>query len=399
MAANERYFDAAVRHAIGVRRFAGSEVKDVLRILDESDAAIQARILRTRGAFTKTRLQLLQKDLRALRAETFKAIRANQRASLFEFAKAEQEFSQGLVRTVLPVDIQFAAAEARTLQALVTTQPFSGGVNAANTLQGWWSGVQAADARRIRGAINLGVAQAETIPQIAGRVRDVYDVTRRNAEAITRTAVNHVSNGSRELFFKENKDVFELMMWASTLDGRTTAVCRARDGHYTAVSDAPADKIPDPKLQPAEARPPAHVQCRSLMIGILSPKGLAGRVPDRPFVRDTRTRRQREIDFRAQAKQNAGSRWKGMDRQQRNNAVKKQKLKWSREVIGQVPGKVSYDRWLRRQPTAFQNEVLGVKKAKAFRKGLRMDQFIDRRGSELNLKQLRKRFPEFVAGA
>jgi hypothetical protein len=44
---------------------------------------------------------------------------------------------------------------------------------------------------------------------------------------------------------------------------------------------------------------------------------------------------------------------------------------------------------MKRQPAAFQNDVLGVTKAKLFRKGdLTLDQFIDRRGNELTLKQL-----------
>jgi len=47
---------------------------------------------------------------------------------------------------------------------------------------------------------------------------------------------------------------------------------------------------------------------------------------------------------------------------------------------------------------AFQNEVLGVAKGKAFRKGLRLEQFVDRRGAELTLVQLKRKFPSYVSG-
>jgi Na+-transporting NADH:ubiquinone oxidoreductase subunit NqrA len=53
---------------------------------------------------------------------------------------------------------------------------------------------------------------------------------------------------------------------------------------------------------------------------------------------------------------------------------------------------VNYDRWLRRQPVAFQNDVLGVAKGKLFRQGgLTLDRFISRAGDELTLEQLRER--------
>jgi hypothetical protein len=58
------------------------------------------------------------------------------------------------------------------------------------------------------------------------------------------------------------------------------------------------------------------------------------------------------------------------------------------ENIGQVPGETTYDSWLRRQSSSFQDEVLGRGKAKLFREGLKMDEFIDRRGNELTIDEL-----------
>ena len=131
------------------------------------------------------------------------------------------------------------------------------------------------------------------------------------------------------------------------------------------------------------------------MIAIFDPEGVADKVGERPFVRDSRTGRQRQVDFRADARERAGSRWGSLNRTQRNALVRNERNAWSQEAIGQVPQDVNYDTWLRRQPTTFQNEVLGVQKGKAFRKGLQMDQFIDRRGNELTLDQLRETQPEF----
>ena len=54
----------------------------------------------------------------------------------------------------------------------------------------------------------------------------------------------------------------------------------------------------------------------------------------------------------------------------------------------------NYNDWLGKQSKAFQIEVLGVKKAELFRDGLRMDQFVNDKGMELTLDQLKSKYPK-----
>jgi hypothetical protein len=59
---------------------------------------------------------------------------------------------------------------------------------------------------------------------------------------------------------------------------------------------------------------------------------------------------------------------------------------------GQVPATLTYNDWLKKQPQAFQDEVLGPTKAKLYRKGdLSLDRFIDKSGNEYTLDELRRR--------
>jgi len=189
------------------------------------------------------------------------------------------------------------------------------------------------------------------------------------------------------------------MQWTSTLDGRTSAVCRARDGKLIPMAEKniPAGRA----LIPAGARPPAHPSCRSVLIAIFDLDSIEEALPDRPFVRDPRTRRQREIDFRAHAREEAGSeRWRRMTPAQRNARRRSIRQEWVAENIGSVPATVDYNTWLSRQPVSFQEEVLGVAKARLFRQGdLRLDQFVDRTGNELTLAQLRETHPEAFEAA
>lgn len=60
---------------------------------------------------------------------------------------------------------------------------------------------------------------------------------------------------------------------------------------------------------------------------------------------------------------------------------------------GQVPSKVTYAEWLKRQPAGFQDDVLGRTRGRLFREGgLKVDRFVDARsGRSFTLDQLRRK--------
>jgi hypothetical protein len=115
------------------------------------------------------------------------------------------------------------------------------------------------------------------------------------------------------------------------------------------------------------------------MVGYIDGVGLLG---NRPFVVDTRNRRRREIDFRAEAKRTGKS-------------IQDIRREWSDRNVGRVPAATTYQDFLKRQPASFQDDVLGRTKGKLFRDGgLTVDQFVDRAGNELTLDQLAATKPE-----
>jgi len=61
-----------------------------------------------------------------------------------------------------------------------------------------------------------------------------------------------------------------------------------------------------------------------------------------------------------------------------------------REMIGTVPSEVTYGEWLLNQSKDFQDEVLGIERAKLFRRGkIPLSKFVNRQGRYLTLDQLR----------
>lgn len=402
MAAQEEYYHAQIRHAIGLRNLSNGTSKELLKVLDKANAELEAKLqasLKQGTTLKSQRWKLLQKDIIEMRTAVWRTLGKSNKAELLKLGKAEQQFAKKMLEAHIPVQLDFAVASAQHISALITETPFAGGANSARSLDQWWKSLRAADGNRIIEALQLGMTQGETVPQMVARVRAGVHMTRANAEAVIRTGVNHATNQAREAFYKENADIITEEMWSAMLDGRTTAVCRGRDGHFTSTTGENMAQVTEPHLSPPLARPPAHPQCRSQMIASMNALGIAAKMPARPFVRDTRTRRWREKDFRADAKQAAGAKkWKGWSVKQRNNAIKRQRQAWTKQAVGVAPKGLIYDKWLRKQPTVYQNQVLGIAKGKAFRKGLRLDQFTDKRGAELTLGQLEAAFPSYVGG-
>ncbi len=261
----------------------------------------------------------------------------------------------------------------------------------------WLTGLSRTDTRQIREAIQLGLLQGDGINTIVARIAGtssaafgdgILSVNRRNAEVLVRTAINHISNAARSLFWDANANIIRVLRWTATLDGRTTPVCQSRDGKFTPTI---GNTVPPglPKLVPAGARPPAHPLCRSVMMAAFDQNGIVDVLGNRPFVRSTKTGKKRQLDFRSDTRAKfTQDQWSGFTAQERNARIRTTKELWAKENIGTIPATITYEEFLRRQPSSFQDEVLGKKKAEKFRAGASVDRFIDRQGNTLTLKQL-----------
>jgi hypothetical protein len=383
--ANEKYFDAALRHHIEIRRFTIGQLIEIKDLLERADRDLVAKLrkrltgLGTPGSFKSKRMIKILADMRRLRKATLSVFAQGLTKNLKELSKIEAAFEVKLLDKAIPIEYNFANVSAVQLNAIVTSQPFQG-----HLLKDWFSRLASNDAMRLEGALQLGLAQGESVNSIVQRIAGTramqyadgaLSITRRNAEAVTRTAINHVSNKAREAVWEENADIIAGMRWTSTLDGRTTMLCQGRDGLVAPIEGKPIPETEEP-LQPPGARPPAHFRCRSIMVAILDGEGIVGK---RPYVIDDRTRRKREINFRQMAKK-------------QGRPVKEIRSEWAAKNIGQVPAKLTYNDWLKRQKSSFQDKVLGKGKGEIFRSGkLKLNQFVDRKGNELTLEQLRRK--------
>ena len=386
---NEEFFDALVRHQIGLLRLTGSIRNRIYRILDATEADIADQIQRrldlaeglVRPADVR-RLNTLLETIRRTRLRAWNQVDEVWLTELRDLARQEPEFVSGMLKTVSPVVVDTIIPPVSTLNAIVTTRPFEGRI-----LRDWARDIRRADLQRIEDQIRIGLVQGEGSQQIARRVvgtarrrgtDGITQTTRRNAEAITRTAVISISNQARREFFTANSDLFSEELYVATLDARTTPICRSLDGQTFPIGEGPI--------------PPLHFSCRSLRTAVIAPEPL-GRRPAKPF-----TERQLLSDFTSQQGIDRVIRRADLPRgfKGRYDAFARARI---RELTGTVPAKVTYEQWLGRQTMQFQNEILGVARARLFRRGnLSLARFVNRQGDELPLSQLaRQHRSAFIA--
>jgi SPP1 gp7 family putative phage head morphogenesis protein len=370
MSSNEDIRDAMIRRQTRLLRAAAGTGKDARRLLNAVERDLRGLIERRTASLTgdrvrfgKTRterLRALREAIKELQGNTWKDIRALYRENALEIAGLEVSTTAATITGALPVVVNLNLPSTQLLRTIITSKPFEGKI-----LSRWVAEWEASDRDRIMDQIRIGMIQGEGSPQIARRVfgtaqqgfRDgAREVTRRAAAAISQTSTNFITNQARQELYLANKALIPEELYVATLDSRTTPICRSLDGKKFKVGIGPT--------------PPLHFNCRSLRVPVIN-----GRVAG---TRPANATTKKFLD--------------GLDPRERAAAVD--------DLVGQVPASETYTQFLRKQTVDFQNEVMGVTKARLFRRGgLSLDRFVNQAGKELTIPQLRSLHPEAFARA
>lgn len=387
--ANRDLFDAMLRHQIQLLKMDRTISADIMAILDKTEVDIAKQIVKRLGEGGRSllgtnRLKLLQDFIKNTRLEAWDQVDEKWISDLVEVAKNETKVAKGITEGAAPVTFNLVLPPVNTLKAIVKTKPFEGRV------MGEWSRkIAEADIQRMMDQINIGLVQGESGDAIASRIvgtarlrgmDGVTQITRNNAEAITRTAVNAITGAAREEFYNENPDVFGNERFVATLDGRTTPTCRANDGKIFERGSGP--------------QPPLHFNCRSVRIPYFGEDALFQR-PARAFTEKTLLRQfaeQEGLDYVPATRNSLPYGMKG--------AYDTFAQGQMRKLTSVIPGNETYQTWLMRQPKDFQVDVLGKTRAMLFRQGgLTLDKFVDTSGRNYNIKELAQKYHDAFAKA
>ena len=218
----------------------------------------------------------------------------------------------------------------------------------------WWRTDGRALADRFVRELQTSLTNGETLQQTTTRmvggtvdgipVKGIMGPARRNAAKLVATSVNAISNRARFESFQANADIIKGIQQVSTFDNKTTDTCIAYSGEAWRIEDL--RPFAGSSL-PFNGGPPRHFSCRSTLVPII-----------RSF---------RELGF-GRTELPVGTR---------------------ASLDGQIPADLSFDQWLRGKSVTFQNQLLGVGKARLWRDGkLSLKDLVDFRGNPLTLAQL-----------
>jgi len=373
--ANQDLFDLTLQRQIAVRQYSQDVLGDILHHLTMVDQDLVKKLTGSLTDFQKSRLNSLLKEVIDLRTAIWKELQDTTKLDLTTLAKIEAQWEGQALEKVIPIEYTTASLDLDKIAAVAVAKPFQGA-----TMSQWFSDLAAKDTAAITRAITLGVTEGQTTDEMIRTIRGtakakyadgLLAVSRRHAETIVRTATNHVSNQARNQVWEANSDIIRGKRWTATLDGRTSVICASRDGHVAPMGDkplAPGEQL----LSPPDAQPPAHPNCRSLLVAVLDGLGMIG---DRPTVTDTRTREKREVDFRKIAKAEGKS-------------IQQVRKEWADANVGSAPAATTYEQWLRTQPAAFQDKVLGATRGGLFRKGTPIGDFVTSTGATKKVMDL-----------
>lgn len=359
--ANAQLQDWAIGHEHDLRRFSNGVVQRMLVVLDQADESLARELANAidqlgRQSLTAQRLDTLLASVRALNESLYNQLNDAIQAEMHDLSEVEATAQTGAMRASIPAQIlvrfPVAAVSAETVYAAALSRPFQG-----KLLREWAQNLDASRMAAIRNTIRQGFVQGETTDKIIRSIRGtramnyrdgILERSRRELSTVVQTALSHTAQTARQQLVEANADIVSAEQWVSTLDTRTSPMCRVRDGlKYSADG---SHKPIGHSIPWGDGPGRLHFNCRSVSVPVL--------------------KSWRDLGIDA-ADMSPGTR-ASMD--------------------GQVPADLTYRQWFERQTAARQEDVLGPARYALYKEGrVSVDGFWDNRGRWLTLDQLRAR--------
>lgn len=352
-------------------RYEAAILRDVNERLDLLTAALVREIRSedptapARMATRQRRVEAVRQRLHNLARVAFREIRGNQIAGAAQWdglAAVVVDTTRARVNRAIPRTLeQIADPRFPALQSVnlfnrqvdrATLRGFVRGVEVRGALpRDWWRAQGNAVAQQVAAELRIALQGTEPLSGLIERTARVMQRNRNQARALVQTTGNAITNGARDLLYRQHADVLEGIQWRSVLDNRTSETCIALSGLQWTLDGQPLGHG-----QPYPGPPPVHWGCRSTIFPIFQAW--------RPLIRRRRRLRQQ------------------LGRLPREG---------TELVDGQGARRQNYEGWLRRQSRARQIDALGRGKWELWRSGkIGLTDLIDQRARPLTLAQLRQ---------
>jgi len=372
---NTKLADEFMEHAVDISRIEADLRCVILGFMKEVELELTSK-LKTSNLTLQSRGRteaLLRQSRRIIQSGSQKASDASIK-HLQELSVLESEITRKVINDQVGINLLSVGVSKTLLKELATSVMIQGAPSAD-----WWMGnvelgmpgFSNKEQERFITEMRKGITQGETNQQLVQRLRGtrtrktellvfktklrrvpvfvggLMDVTTKNAEAIVRTSVQSVTNAARIATLQANDNVVKGIQWLSTLDTRTTEICRALDG---LTWNLDYDPVGHDKPFPG---PTAHWNCRSTQIPWI-----------KSFEEITGVKGLRDLDPGTRA---------SMD--------------------GKVSADLTYNDWFKKQNATRQKEILGPKKLDLYKEGnLSFRDMVDMRGDPLTIPELQAKY-------
>lgn len=240
--------ESFISHQVLLQRNASHEVNELAPFIQQMRDEVRKQVLQF-GDDSRTR-QNLEKLLRDLE-DILDGITTDWQDKLTDDLRALAGYEANWTTKTLNanVDAEFVTPSLEQVWSAAKWNPLALNDKPAD-LFGMMAGWGDTEINRLVTGVKMGFVQGKTTRQIVKEVvgtGGLVDISQRNAATVVRTALNHVSTQAREATYKKNSDIVEKYEWVSTLDSRTSTICRSRDGQKYEIGKGPL--------------PPAHPNC------------------------------------------------------------------------------------------------------------------------------------------
>lgn len=358
VSAGDKIISGTLKNQMDVLRLSETELMKAERLLIDLREELIAKIVSydptsvKRTAWQQERLKKVLIEIDTLSKTFFDNQSKSMNEALFEMGSYVAESTVGIVDKAIGVSVMDFTLSPEKLQSIVTKSMIDGELMAH-----WWSGQADDFKKRIGGVMTQilsdfqsGMLQGQALGSMVTALSPqgaLMGYSLKNIEAMIRTSFMQVASDVRTKLYSANKDIFKGTQWLSTLDRRTTPICRALDGCAWDF-----DKNPVKGDMPYHT-PPAHWNCRSTTVPI------------------TLTYDEM-IKGKPQLKQLSSKERASMN--------------------GPVSRDLDYNTWFKSLSVEDQKDILGDARYKLWEKGnLSMSDMVNTKGNAISIKDLKKK--------
>jgi len=273
---SERIADELIGHSINIQRLDANMRKQTISVLNALQKELANELNKIdptrveRQAYRKRRAEEFLARAQVLLTRAYAKMESDLAKELSDMVEVEGAFTAKVINDNVQVKLVSGVIAPEVVASIVTGTALFKGEN----LHQWFLAEKNTIKRALEGVINEGILLGASVDQMVRQIigtksakyRDgIMRIARNRAETIVRTTANAISNTAKEAVYDKNSDLVKGKQWLSTLDTRTSDICIALDGVTWDLDNRP---IGGHSTQWRGA-PPAHPNCRSVIIPIL----------------------------------------------------------------------------------------------------------------------------------